>query len=87
LFQNPKVFKTELIAQFEKYLFRQFFEIIDQPDYIVAEFITSLINKIIKEDIVSYFQVEYPELLQKLFNIFSQSPGLLLDYKSLANDL
>jgi formyltetrahydrofolate synthetase len=34
-----------------------------------------------------FFDIKYPDLLLRLFDIFTQNPGMILDYKHLANDL
>jgi len=46
-----------------------------------------IIDKIIYMDIPSVFEIDEPELLQRLLSIVSASPGMSLDYESLASDL
>jgi len=81
------VYKDKMIQEFEKYLFRQFIDIIHAPIDEAKRYLSELANKIIKEDIVFYFKIDYPQLLLSIFKIIASSPGLLLDYKNFANDL
>jgi hypothetical protein len=34
----------------------------------------NLKNKIIKEDIITYFKIEYPDIIDKIFRIISANP-------------
>jgi len=84
---DVEIYKEKIISEFEKYVFRQFIDIIDFTDEEIFEYINSLTNKIIKEDIASYFKIDYPDILLRIFKIISSSPWMLLDYKNFANDL
>ena len=81
------IYKQEIILEFEKYVFRQFIDTINFSEEENFEYINSLTNKIIKEDITNYFKIEYPDILLKIFKIISNSPWMILDYKNFANDL
>ncbi|MDR0607006.1 MAG: ATP-binding protein [Candidatus Peribacteria bacterium] len=81
------IYREKILKEFEKYLFRQFIDIIDAPIDEAKRYITELKNKVIKEDIVFYFKIEYPQLLLTIFKIIASSPGILLDYKNFADDL
>ncbi len=81
------IYSDEIIKEFEKYVFRQFIDIIDFSDEDIFTYINSLVNKIIKEDITTYFKIEYPDILLKIFKIISNKPWMILDYKNFANDL
>jgi len=85
--EKPNLYKEKLILEFEKYLYRQFFDTIDLNLLEVKKYMNSLKNKIIKEDAKKFFDIKYPDLLLRLFDIFTQNPGMILDYKHLANDL
>ena len=85
--EKPLIFEQLLLEEFERYLSRQFIDIIETTDEQVREYMLNLKNKILKEDIVSFFRVEYPDLLDKIFRIISANPGMLLDYKNFANDI
>jgi len=81
------IYKEKIIEEFEKYVFRQFIDTIYFREEEIFEYINSLINKIIKEDITSYFKIEYPDILLKIFKIISNNTWMILDYKNFANDL
>ena len=84
---KPLLYKDKLILEFEKYLYRQFFDTINLNLIEVKQYMKSLSEKIIKEDAKKFFDIKYPNLLLKLFQIISRFPWMLVDYKNLANDL
>lgn len=84
---DKNIYKSEIIVEFEKYVFRQFIDIIEFSDDDAYDYMNSLINKIIKEDISAYFRIEYPDILIKIFKIISRNPWMILDYKNFSNDL
>jgi predicted AAA+ superfamily ATPase len=71
---DVEIYKEKIISEFEKYVFRQFIDIIDFSNEEIFEYINSLTNKIIKEDIASYFKIDYPDILLRIFKIISSSP-------------
>ncbi len=85
--EKPDLYKDKLILEFEKYLYRQFFDIIDLNLLEAKKYIKNLKNKIIKEDAKNYFDIKYPELLLRLFDIISANPWMTIDYNNLWNDL
>ncbi len=85
--EEKNIYKREIILEFEKYVFRQFIDTINMSEEENFEYINSLTNKIIKEDITSYFKIEYPDILLKIFKIISNNTWMILDYKNFANDL
>ena len=85
--EKPKLYQDKLILEFEKYLYRQFFDIIDLNLLEAKEYIENLKNKIIKEDVKNYFDIKYPELLLRLFDMISENPWMIIDYNNLWNDL
>jgi predicted AAA+ superfamily ATPase len=87
ILQEKNIYKDEIVREFEKYIFRQFIDIIDSSDDERLLYINSLINKIVKEDIAFYFRIEFPDLLIKIFKIIASNPWIILDYKNFSNDL
>jgi len=85
--EKPRLYEWKLILEFEKYLYRQYFDIINSNLFEAKNYIKDLKNKIIKEDARDYFDIKYPELLLKIFDIISFSPWMTVDYNSLWNDL
>ena len=67
---DVEIYKEKIISEFEKYVFRQFIDIIDFTDGEIFEYINSLTNKIIKEDIASYFKIDYPDILLGFLKLF-----------------
>lgn len=87
LLDNTEAFQDKIILEFEKYLYRQFRDIIDADLIEAQSYIKKLKDKIIKEDLVNYFDIKHPDLLSKIFDILCKNPGMLIDYKNIANDL
>lgn len=87
LLENTEAFQDKLILEFEKYLYRQFRDIIDSDLIEAQSYIKKLKDKIIKEDLVNYFNIKHPDLLSKIFDILCKNPWMLIDYKNIANDL
>jgi len=87
LMEKPLLYESEIILEFEKYLYRQFFDIIDSNLMEAQKYIKLLKNKIIKEDAKAYFDIKYPDLLVRIFDIISNNPWMIIDYKNMWNDL
>ncbi|MDD3645947.1 MAG: ATP-binding protein [Candidatus Gracilibacteria bacterium] len=85
--EKPKLYEQSLILEFEKYLYRQYYDTINLNLIEAKNYIKNLKNKIIKEDAKDYFDIKYPDLLLRLFDIIASSPGMTIDYHNLGNDL
>jgi len=85
--EDSLIYKEKIILEFEKYIFRQFIDTIYFREEEIFEYINSLTNKIIKEDITTYFKIEYPDILLKIFRIISNNTWMILEYKNFSNDL
>ncbi len=85
--EDKNIYKDEIILEFEKYVFRQFIDVINFSNEEVYEYMNWLVNKIIKEDISAYFRIDFPDVLLRVFKIISSNPWMILDYKNFANDL
>jgi len=81
------VYEKEIFIEFEKYIFRQFIDIINSSKQECRMYVNELVNKIIKEDISLYFKIEYPDMLISIFRILTKNPWMLLDYKNFSNSL
>lgn len=87
LLANPQLAASELQLEAERYVSRQFIDIIDSTQERANHYVDTLARKIIFEDIPSIYALESPQLLHRIFTIISSNPGMLLDYHSLASDL
>ncbi len=72
--ENPKLHYQNLLLEFEKYLYRQFYDTIHLNLMDAKRYVNDLKNKIIRQDAKAYFDVKYPDLLVRLFDIFAQKP-------------
>ncbi len=84
---DQKLFANNLREEFEKYIFRQFIEIIDEDLETIKQYVESIIRKIIFEDIPFIYPVEQPQVLLRVMQIVANNPGMLLNYKNLSSDL
>ena len=85
--EKPRLYEWKLIIEFEKYLYRQYYDIINSNLLEAKSYTNDLKNKIIKEDARDYFDIKYPELLLRIFDIIASSPWMTIDYHNLWNDL
>ncbi|MFH8119610.1 MAG: ATP-binding protein [Candidatus Aenigmatarchaeota archaeon] len=84
--KNPELWKEELKKEFGLYLLRNFPEIIDWEDeYLIKDYLrTTVIDKIMKEDLTEKFRNVNKDLLLNLLEIFYSNPGAYIDYDSLS---
>lgn len=85
---KPFLYKDELKKEFEVFLRAQFIESINLKSVEEKrEYFTSIIKKVVFEDIPGVFPVDNPQILWQIVRIIAQRPGLLLNYQHLASDL
>lgn len=87
LLEKPLLYQPKLVLEFEKYLYRQFYDTIEMSLFEAKKYTENLKNKIIKQDAQNYFHIKHTDILLQLFEIIRANPGMILDYKNLANDL
>ena len=85
--EKPLLYYNSLLLEFEKYLYRQFYDIIDTSLGEAQEYIRDLKYKIIRDDARAYLHIEHPDILERIFDIVAAHPGMLIDYSHIANDL
>jgi len=76
-----------LKGEFLSYLKRQFIEIVNETEERAGKYLQTLVEKIVYQDIPKVFPIENEDLLMKIIKIISSAPGMILDYKSLSNEL
>jgi len=84
------LFESELKTFLNEYLFKGGFpEVIneDNEEKVKRYIKNSVVDKIVYTDIPKTFKIEEPEVLLILLRIIANTPGLLIDYKTLANNL
>ncbi|MBI2451954.1 ATP-binding protein [Candidatus Pacearchaeota archaeon] len=87
---KPLLFKEEIKKEIEHYIKSGGFPelIAEKDDVKIKRYVKELIiDKIVYIDIPKVFEIDEPELLQRLISIISSSPGLTIDYDGLASDL
>ncbi len=90
IIENPILYKNEIRDELKGYIKTGGFpEIIsEKDDLVIKKYVKELvIDKIIYIDIPDVFKIDEPPLLQSLITIISSSPGMIVDYESIANDL
>ncbi len=84
MMEKPEMFEKDLESEFERYLKRQYIEVLNEDDDEVRDYVRSIIEKVVFIDIPQIFSIENPHLLMKIVEIVASEPGMLMDYSSLA---
>jgi len=86
--EKPLVFEKEIEKDFAIFLESQLIESIflKRPNE-KREYFTSIVKKIIFEDIPQAFPVDNPEILWRITKIIGQYPGMLIDYQNLSQKI
>jgi len=89
IIKNPKLWEKEAKKEFESYLLRSFPETVEWSNAMqIKDYLrTTIIDKIIKDDLPDKFKHVNKELLLTLLRIFYTEPGTYLDYDNLSRDL
>lgn len=89
LLDNPGLWEKEIKKEFKSYLLRNFPETIElKDDLLVKDYLrTTIIDKIIREDLSDKFKNINRDLLSNLLHIFYTEPGIYLDYDSISRKL
>ncbi|MDP2925194.1 MAG: ATP-binding protein [Nanoarchaeota archaeon] len=88
--KNPVLYKKEIREELKEYIKTGGFpELIYEKDNLnIKKYVKELvIDKIVYIDIPEVFKIDEPALLQTLISIISSSPGMIMDYDSIATDL
>ena len=87
---NANLYKNEIKKQLVEYIKTGGFpELLYEKDgFTIQKYIKELvIDKIVYIDIPEVFKIEEPSLLRDLISIVSSSPGMIIDYDTIASDL
>ncbi|MFC1484888.1 ATP-binding protein [bacterium] len=88
ILDKPLMYKQEIETEFEIFLQSQFIESVFMNNREERrEYFTSIIKKIIFEDIPTVFPINNPEVLWRLVNIIASKPGILIDYNEMSKEL
>ncbi len=87
LLQKKELFPLEIKREFELYLKRQFIETIGQDEEFIAEYVKSMIEKIVHIDLPKVYPIAQEELLIRLLKIIAAHPGQIVEYESLSREL
>ncbi|MFH1209286.1 MAG: ATP-binding protein [archaeon] len=86
---NINLWEKEIKKEFQNYLLKSFPEIIDWEDKpLIKDYLKStIIDKVLKEDIPDRFKNVNKDLLLNLIEIFYSEPGMYIDYDGLSKKL
>lgn len=87
LIKDIKLHSQTLKKEFEKYLNRQYIEIVTEDKEEIEDYAKSILEKVVYVDIPQIINIENPNILMKLTRIISSNPGMLMEYSKLANTL
>lgn len=87
LLEKKQMFKEEIVKEFKAYQKRQFVEIVNESEEKIAQYVKTIVEKIVYQDIPKIFPIENEELLIKILSIVASNPGMLSDYENLSKEL
>jgi len=87
LLKKKNLLEGEIKKEFLVFQKRQFIEIVNESEERAGQYMKSMVEKIVFQDIPLIFPIEHEELLLKILKIVASNPGLLSDYESLSNEL
>ena len=87
LLEKKNLFQDSLRKEFLSYQKRQFIELVYESEEKTGQYIRTMVEKIIFQDIPKIFPIEHEELLLKILKIVASNPGMLSDYESLSKEL
>lgn len=76
-----------LINEYNIYLFKQYPDLVLNPDLDSKKYVGELVKKVIFEDSEKYINNVNKDLLHSILNIILRSPGQIMEYTDLAKDL
>lgn len=87
--ENINLWEEEIKKEFQGYLLKSFPEIINWKDeLLVKDYLrTTIIDKVIKEDLAGKFKNVNKDLILNLIEIFYSEPGMYIEYDSLSKKL
>lgn len=87
LIEKASLLQDALKSEFLAYQKRQFIEIVNESEEKAGQYMRTILEKVIYQDIPKNFPIENEELLMRIMRIVAASPGMLSDYESLSNEL
>ncbi len=87
MLKKPEMFRSNLESEFNRYLKRQYIEILNEDDEEIRDYVKSIIEKVVFIDIPHIFSVENPHLLMKIVEMLASEPGMLMDYSKMARSV
>jgi len=85
--KKPGLFSENLQKEFLAYQKRQFLEIINETEEKSGQYVKTIMEKIVYQDIPKIFPIAHEDLLMKILKIIASNPGMLSDYESLSKEL
>ncbi len=87
LISKPQLFSDTLKKEFERYIPRQFIEMVQESEGEVQNYALSILEKVVYIDIPKLVELDDPNILMSLVKLISSNPGMLVDYSRLADAL
>ncbi len=88
--ENPDLWKREIIPLFYRYIkYGMFPELtaVEDEEFARKYILNNVIDRIIYKDLPEEFEIKDVELLKTLVYILGKNPGMIVNYKAIANDL
>ncbi len=87
LLEQSKIYFTDLELEFKRFLKKQFIETITFDERQTELYLSSILDKIVYEDIPSIYKVENPQIVKQILHLLAQFPGMLVNYTEIAKEL
>lgn len=87
LIEKRAMLRDMLKKEFLAYQKRQFIEIVNENEEKVGQYVRTILEKIVYQDIPKSFPIEHEDLLLRILKIIASNPGMLSDYESLSKEL
>jgi len=87
LMEKAPLMQDALKSEFLAYQKRQFIEIVNESEEKAGQYMRTILEKVIYQDIPKNFPIDNEELLMRIMRIVAATPGMLSDYGSLSNEL
>lgn len=87
ILENTNLWKKELRIELQNYIIKPFPEIVNFSEEVAKKYLKeSVIEKVILKDLRELFEIREIEVIDKIINVISSEPGLIINLDDLSKD-